>query len=140
MSPTRFVSVEATDPCPCGRVQQGRRTPARLAYADCCGRWHTGQPAPDAESLMRSRYSAFVLGLRDYLLATWHGSTRPATLELEPELKWLGLDVSFHRQVDATHAEVRFVARSRWQGKGQRLQEHSHFVWEDGQWWYVNGS
>jgi len=32
--------------------------------------------AADAEALMRSRYSAFARGLADYLLATWHASTR----------------------------------------------------------------
>ena len=50
-------------------------------------------PAPDAESLMRSRYTAFVQQRADYLLATWHASTRPAELDFEPGLKWLGLDV-----------------------------------------------
>jgi SEC-C motif-containing protein len=47
-----------------------------LPYAACCGRHHGGIPAADAESLMRSRYSAYVLGLEDYLLATWHATTR----------------------------------------------------------------
>jgi SEC-C motif-containing protein len=88
---------------------------------------------------MRSRYSAFVLGRVDYLSATWHASTRPAQVEADPAVKWLGLQVKHHRQTDATHAEVAFVARSRWQGKGQRLQEHSRFVFEAGRWWYVDG-
>ena len=54
----------ATQPCPC---ESGKR------YAECCGRWHAGPQflqAPDAEALMRSRYSAFVLDRLDYLLAT----------------------------------------------------------------------
>ena len=115
-------------PCPCGRP---------LAYATCCGRWHAGEPAPDAEALMRSRYSAYVLGLRDYLLATWHASTRPATLELESGVKWLGLEVRAHRAIDADHAEVEFVARSRLAGRASRLHERSRFVREGGQWFYV---
>lgn len=122
-------------PCPCGRA--GR-------YADCCGRWHAGPQhlqAPDAESLMRSRYSAFVLDLRDYLLATWHASTRPAALAPpEPGLRWLGLEVKRHRAVDADHAVVEFVARSKLGGRAHRLHETSRFVRDDGRWFYVDGA
>lgn len=88
---------------------------------------------------MRSRYSAFVLGLTDYLQATWHASRRPAELVLEPGTRWLGLEVRAHGQTDATHGEVEFVARSRVAGKGQRLHERSRFVREEGQWLYVDG-
>ncbi|GAB3184882.1 hypothetical protein GCM10027292_05720 [Hydrogenophaga aquatica] len=97
------------------------------------------QPAPDAEALMRSRYTAFVQGRVDHLLATWHTSTRPAELTLEPGVKWLGLEVRDHRVIDEDHAEVEFVARSRVAGRGQRLQERSRFVREGGRWYYVDG-
>ena len=120
--------------CPCGT---GR------PYAACCGRYHAGPQhllAPDAESLMRSRYSAFVLGLRDYLLDTWHASTRPATLEPDPPgLKWLGLEVRRHQQVDATRAVVEFVARSKTGGRAHRLHEASRFVREHDRWFYLDG-
>lgn len=120
-----------TDPCPCGR---------QLAYAACCGRWHAGEPAPDAESLMRSRYSAFALGLRDYLLASWHPSTRPASLEADdPGLRWLGLDVRRHELHDDEHATVEFVARCKQGGRATRLHELSRFVREQGRWFYVDG-
>ncbi len=89
---------------------------------------------------MRTRYSAFVLQRADYLLASWHPSTRPAQLEFEAGLKWLGLEVRSHTSTDATHATVSFVARSRLAGRAQRLQETSHFVHEAGQWWYVDGA
>ncbi len=88
---------------------------------------------------MRSRYSAYVLGLAGYLQDTWHASTRPAELQLEPGVKWLGLEVRRHQQTDAQHAEVEFVARSRLAGRGQRLHERSRFVKEDGRWLYVDG-
>ena len=89
---------------------------------------------------MRSRYSAFVLGLTDYLLATWHPDTRPAALAPdEPGLKWLGLQVKRHTPLDATHAEVEFVARSKLGGRAHRLHERSRFVCEDGRWLYVDG-
>lgn len=88
---------------------------------------------------MRSRYSAFVLGRVDYLSASWHASTRPADLALEPGVKWLGLEVKKYRPIDADHAEVEFVARSRVGGRGQRLHENSRFVREGGRWFYVDG-
>jgi SEC-C motif-containing protein len=119
------------EPCPCGRGP---------TFEACCGRYGgTAPPAPDAESLMRSRYSAFVRGDAAYLLATWHASTRPASLDLEPGVKWLGLDVRAHRAIDAEHAEVEFVARSRVAGRASRLHERSRFVREAGQWFYVDG-
>jgi SEC-C motif-containing protein len=120
-----------TQPCPCGRG---------MAFEACCGRYaSTGVPAPDAEALMRSRYTAFVRGDEAHLLATWHTSTRPTALDLDAAVKWLGLEVRRHTPIDATHAEVEFVARSRIQGRGHRLHERSRFVLEDGQWFYVDG-
>jgi SEC-C motif-containing protein len=124
-------AVSAASSCPCG-------LPA--AYARCCGRWHAGEPAPDAERLMRSRYSAFVLGLGDYLLDTWHASTRPAEpITFEPGLRWLGLEVRRHAPQDAEHATVEFVARSKLGGRATRLHETSRFVREAGRWFYLDG-
>ena len=123
--------------CPCGR-HDARARP--VGYADCCGRYlDHDTPAPDAEHLMRSRYSAFVLERVAYLRASWHTSTRPDDLSLEPGVKWLGLAVKRHRVIDADHAVVEFVARSRVGGLGQRLHETSRFVRECGRWFYVDG-
>lgn len=120
--------------CPCGST---------LTYEACCGRWHAGPErlmAPDAESLMRSRYSAFVLGDLPYLLDTWHPDTRPSELDPNPPgMKWLGLTVKRHTIVDADHATVEFVARNRLAGRATRLHETSRFVREAGQWFYVDG-
>ena len=89
---------------------------------------------------MRSRYSAFVLDLSDYLLATWHASTRPARLDAnDAGRKWLGLEVRRHTLIDADHATVEFIARSKLAGRAQRLHELSRFVREDGRWFYVDG-
>ena len=124
--------------CPCGRTDVRGRP---LAWDACCGRYlASDSPAPDAESLMRSRYSAFVLARADYLLATWHSSRRPATIEFDPGVKWLGLEVRQHRTLDATHAEVEFVARQKTTGSpALRLHERSRFLREDGRWYYVDG-
>jgi SEC-C motif-containing protein len=126
-----------TDACPCGRLHLKKT----LAYDACCGRWlQADTPAPDAESLMRSRYSAFVLEREAYLLRTWHASHRPASIEFDPDVKWLGLEVRSHAQQDATHAQVEFVARQKPAGGAAvRLHERSRFVLENGHWLYVDG-
>ncbi|MEO7391926.1 MAG: YchJ family metal-binding protein [Ramlibacter sp.] len=96
--------------------------------------------APDAETLMRSRYTAHVLCDARYVLETWHPKTRPAAdVELEAGPKWLGLEVREHQMVDATHAEVEFVARYRIDGRAVRLHERSRFVRQDGRWYYLDG-
>lgn len=111
-----------------------------MPYADCCGPLHGGVAAPTAEALMRSRYSAYVLRLLPYLLATWHRSTRPAQLDLADDATWLGLTIRRHQQQDADHATVEFVARRRFGGgSALRLHEISRFVREDGRWFYVDG-
>ena len=89
---------------------------------------------------MRSRYSAFVLGLDGYLLDTWHPATRPAVLEPRPAgLRWLGLEVRSHRQTGPDRATVEFVARSKLDGRAHRLHETSRFERIDGRWFYVDG-
>ncbi len=121
--------------CPCGTGQR---------YAACCARWHEGAEhlqAPTAQALMRSRYSAFVKENATYLLDTWHASTRPASMDFEPGLKWLGLEVK--SQTALTHeneAEVEFVARARQKdGRAFRQHERSRFLKEKDQWFYVAG-
>jgi SEC-C motif-containing protein len=121
--------TSTTPACPCG---------SGAACADCCARWHAGAAAPSAEALMRSRYSAFVLGRTDYLLATWHPATRPSSLELDRAVKWLGLDVRASR-TDGDQATVEFIARSKLGGRATRLHEASRFVLELGRWYYVDG-
>ena len=116
--------------CPCGGG----------AYEACCKRFHDGLAAPDAAALMRSRYSAYALGLFDYLRASWHASTRPPDLDEKDAaaLKWLGLVVKRHVAAGDT-ATVEFVARYRVKGRGQRLHEISRFVRQDGRWYYLDG-
>lgn len=137
-------------PCPCGGAD----------YATCCGRYHNGAPAPDALTLieplairvgrqqtpanslvmMRSRYSAYVLKLEVYLLASWHDSTRPAALDLATDnTKWTGLEIRKHNAESADRATVEFVARYKIGGRAARLHEVSRFVREDGKWFYLDG-
>ena len=113
-----------------------------MAYADCCGRYidhWDAQPAPDAQALMRSRYTAFVRENAAYLQATWHASQRPEALDFESATQWLGLDVKKFQSTGEDTAEVEFVARYRIAGRAVRLHEHSRFVREEGRWYYVDG-
>ena len=116
-------------PCPCGSGQN---------YHACCQRLHLGEPADSPEALMRSRYCAFVYGLTDYLLETWHPSTRPDTLNLEPSPDWASLHILDSSQAGETGA-VHFRAIYR-AGRGWGfLEEESDFVREQGRWLYVAG-
>lgn len=126
-------AIDTLTPCPCGND---------AGYARCCRPLHEGAVAQTAEILMRSRYSAYVMKREDYLLATWHPSTRPASLKLtaqQPSPTWLGLDVKRHEE-NGEQATVEFVARLRYGGgKAQRMHEISSFVREEGCWYYLDG-
>jgi SEC-C motif-containing protein len=93
---------------------------------------------------MRSRYSAYVLGATDYLRATWDARTCPADLDADPAApdapRWLGLAIKRHTPVDASHAQVEFVARYKVGGRAYRLHETSRFERDErGFWRYVDG-
>ncbi len=84
---------------------------------------------------MRSRFSAFALGLDGYLLATWHPSTRPASLDLDADVTWRKLQI-----VDTAPGVVEFRASYRGPDGAGLLHERSRFVQEDGRWFYVDGA
>jgi SEC-C motif-containing protein len=118
--------------CPCGWG---------APYDECCGRLHRGEPAPTAEALMRSRYSAFAVRDAAYLSRTWHSSTRPRELSLDHSRRWIGLHVlgTARGGLLDTDGEVEFVAR--WEdadGSRGRQHERSSFVREQGRWVYLD--
>ena len=129
MNKKHSISV---DSCPC---DSGR------AYTVCCAPLHAGKPAADAEALMRSRYTAYVLKLEDYLLQTWHPDTRPVTLDLAEDTatKWLGLEVKRFEATGDDTAIVEFVARYKVNGKAERLHEVSRFAKIEQRWYYMEG-
>jgi len=90
---------------------------------------------------MRSRYTAFVLQLEEYLLSTWHPKTRPTALNLteDPPTKWLGLQIKHAGNTSESTAVVEFVARYKVAGKAERLHEKSQFELIDGRWYYLSG-
>ena len=114
--------------CPCGRARPERA---------CCGPVLDGRPAATAEDLMRSRYTAFVRGDTAHLTASWHPSTRPRALRLEPGSVWTGLEILDRSGGAMFDAEgvVEFRAHRR----DGVLHERSRFVREDGRWFYVDG-
>jgi SEC-C motif-containing protein len=88
---------------------------------------------------MRSRFSAFAVADAAYLLRTWHPSTRPARLGLDPQQRWTGLDVLATDRGGLFDAAgtVEFRAHYRHQGRPGTLHEHSRFVRENGLWVYL---
>jgi SEC-C motif-containing protein len=115
--------------CPCG---------TGLPYADCCGRLHDGTAtAATAEQLMRSRYSAFVVGDPAYLLETWHPRTRPRSLELDPDARWTGLEIVSTSGGSMLDAEG--IVEFRAHRVGGEQHERSRFVRQNGRWFYLDG-
>ncbi|MDO9366371.1 MAG: YchJ family protein [Methylotenera sp.] len=111
-------------------------------YQACCKPYHLGTaPAPAAEALMRSRYTAYVLGLEDYLLNTWHPDTRPQALNLADDtaIKWLGLQVEHAEITSNNTATVAFIARYKIGGKAEKMHEVSQFVRIENRWYYLSG-
>jgi len=118
------ISERMSLPCPCGTQQ---------SFAQCCQPIIEHDAADTAEALMRSRYTAFVLQDADYLLKTWHESTRPKDFALGAS-RWLGLKI-----LEAEAMQVHFEAAFYTGSKGMILRERSRFVHEDGHWRYVDG-
>lgn len=124
--------------CPCGSGQ---------ALPDCCARYHSGSLPSTAEQLMRSRYSAYVLGLVDYLISSTlpiqqAQLDRAAISAWSSQSQWLGLEVQSHQMVagQPAHAWVCFIAY--WEdvdGK-QSQQERSAFVQIDQHWYFLDPS
>ncbi|GGM24824.1 UPF0225 protein [Micromonospora yangpuensis] len=130
----RAVGGESVRPCACG---------SGTTYGRCCRPLHRGEAhAATAEQLMRSRFSAFAVGHRDHLLRSWHSSTRPTGLSLDPAQRWLRLEVLDRERgglLDST-GTVEFRAHYRTAGRTGTLHERSRFVREDGRWVYLDAS
>lgn len=121
------------DRCPCT---------SGSTFGECCGPLLRGERgAPTAEALMRSRFTAFAVGNRDHLLASWHRDTRPAELDLDDSLSWYRLDIESCTGggLSDTKGTVAFTAYYRSDGTRGALHETSRFVREHGRWSYLDG-
>jgi SEC-C motif-containing protein len=90
---------------------------------------------------MRSRFSAFAVGDPEYLLRTWHPTTRPASLELDDDLRWYRLDILTTRAGGPfdTAGVVEFEVFHRSPTGAGSQHEVSRFTREDGWWLYLDG-
>jgi SEC-C motif domain protein len=127
-----FAHVDAADPCPCG---------SGATFDGCCGPALSGTPPPTAQALMRSRYTAFVVGDAHYLRESWHPGTRPDDIALDPALEWRGLDIVEVQAGDGDDARGAVEFRARWREGSDEgmLSERSRFVKQSGRWWYLDG-
>jgi SEC-C motif-containing protein len=126
------MDVDSDSRCPCG---------TGLTYGECCEPFHRAKAQPPtAERMMRSRYSAYVLGNAAYLLATWHASTRPTTVTFDPDLTWLRLDILGRTRGGMLDSEgtVEFCAHYRSEGVRQDQHENSRFVRVNKTWLYLD--
>lgn len=90
---------------------------------------------------MRSRFSAYALRQTGYVEQSWHSSTRPENLTLEPGVQWTRLEVLGSANGDnPDEAFVEFMAYCKVNGSPQSLHELSRFLREDGEWRYVDGT
>ncbi|WP_410870404.1 YchJ family protein [Nocardia sp. A7] len=120
--------------CPCRRGEP---------FDGCCGPILAGdKAAPTAETLMRSRYTAYVVGDVDYLLRSWHPSTRPAVLELDQDQRWLFLEIVGTQRGGPfdDNGTVEFIAHYKLDGVRDAMHEMSTFVRVDGAWVYLDGT
>jgi SEC-C motif-containing protein len=122
--------------CPCGSGN---------LLIGCCGRYHAGQAAPCAEALMRSRYSAYVLGLIDYLLDTTlpvqkSSLDRESISQWSAQSTWLGLEVEHAELLGGKpeHAFVTFTARWHDAAGEHSHRERSAFVQNQGRWYFID--
>jgi SEC-C motif domain protein len=126
--------LDSTARCPCNSGD---------SYGDCCGPLHAGvSTAPTAERLMRSRYSAFVVGDADYLLATWHPSTRPVSCDIDAGARWFSLEILTKTggSIFDSDGTVEFRAQYREAGVAHEQHENSRFVRENRRWYYLDGN
>lgn len=118
--------------CPCG---------SGISYQDCCMPYlQKVNPAPTAAALMRSRYSAYVFNDMDYILDTWHPSTRPDSISSD-NARWLGLTILSTQKGVQPHTDgtVEFIAHYEHDGRLGQLHEVSRFLYENDRWYYYDG-
>lgn len=112
-------------------------------YESCCEPLLTGRAnAPTAVRLMRSRFTAFAVRDAEYLLRSWHPSTRPERLDLEPETRWVRLDIIGTEAGGPFDSDgvVTFEAFFREDGTAGSMRERSRFVREARIWMYLDGA
>lgn len=112
-----------------------------LSFENCCEPYlKNKQKAPKAETLMRSRYSAFATGAAYYLVATTHISKRKFhkkgdILEWSKSNHWIKLEILATTETTVTYKAYYLDSEL----KAQIHQELSTFIFENDSWYYVDG-
>ncbi len=130
-----MAKLSPNTPCPCG---SGKK------YKKCCLVYHKGALAPDALTLMKSRYSAYAADLPDYIIKTIHPKNPDFTTDTKTwrenirlftqQTEFLNLEIIDFTQTEE-EAYVTFIATL----SSGKLQEKSHFLKVSGKWLYVDG-
>ncbi len=121
---TPMNKMNNTEPCPCGSSH---------SFANCCEPIIKHDSARSPETLMRSRYTAYVRGYWDYLHSSWHPDTRPSSVS-PTFTDWIGLKI-----INAEHDRVEFTALFREGSTTMVLHEISRFQKVAGHWRYLDG-
>ncbi|WP_028889274.1 YchJ family protein [Tenacibaculum ovolyticum] len=126
--------------CPCNSSR---------AYNECCKNAHQNiESVTTAESLMRSRYSAFVLANINYLQESHHSTTRPSNREKKEILtwtksvEWIKLEIINTTKgcyTDLT-GTVEFKAFFMENGNIDIIHENSSFCKENNHWKYLKAN
>ncbi len=117
-------------PCPCNPAKQ---------FSECCKLFLCEQKTPPSpQVLMRSRFSAYARQDEQYLLNTWHQSTRPRSVDMGQSPKWLSLQI-IKTFSEGRHGMVEFKASYMQDNEIALLHETSRFTKENGCWFYVDG-
>jgi SEC-C motif domain protein len=124
--------------CPCGN---------KLDFDACCGPYLSGAAAPPtAAALMRSRYTAYLEGAVDYIVATTAPATRTNLDRAALAAYCRSLRGVSLRIVETTQGGPRddtgyvsFEATLRADGRKFVQRERSRFMREHGCWVYVDG-
>jgi SEC-C motif-containing protein len=130
----KIMTISDSSLCPCGSTEN---------YTECCQPFHNGTHFPvTAQALMRSRYSAYVLQNADYLLATWHKTTRPKELDFSQDnTTWQKLEILNTKKGGAKDdkGRVEFNAFYVQDNERRLMHEISRFKKIAGRWFYVDG-
>ncbi len=129
--------------CPCGSGKE---------YAECCQPCHDGKEWPaDAEQMVRSRYSAYVLHKWKYLVDTHlpsPGGEELTEKDLEERTRgvnWQGLNIASSgicgddEEDERGNPFVNMYAYYLMDDGLHQLSEHSYFVNKDGKLYYTGG-
>lgn len=130
------MKISSNFPCPCHSGEK---------YKKCCLPYHKGSLPSNALRLMRSRYSAFALGLADYIMKTTHTDNpdytedtlgwKQSILDFSDNTRFVGLKIT--EFIDGENeAFVTFEAKL----DNGILKEKSRFLKVEGKWFYESGN